>query len=624
MKCTRGMAMEFSMRPFLARRIGPIAVGIVSISLLPFSSYAICKREALDLPVTITGTRPTITAKINGMDARFIIDSGAFFSMISAAAAEEFKLKTSLAPHGLRVSGIGGGTVPALATVKTFTLANVAVPNVEFLVGGSAVGSGSIGVIGQNLLEVWDVEYNLAEGMIRLMKDEDCRKAMLAYWVKPNDPVSLIDIARTTPMKRQTTGFAYVNGVKIRVAFDTGAAVSMMSKRAAEHAGIKLDGPGVSDAGPVSGIGRSMAKSYIAPVESFKFADGEEIRHTRLRVADLDLELTDMLIGADFFLSHRIFVANSQNKLYFTYNGGPVFNLAKVITTAEQNADSQNAADPASSSSVPVKQPSDEKPAANEPADAAAWARRGTAFAGRRDFDRAIADLTRACELEPTNPEYFFERGQTYRQKGDAQSALADLDRVLELKPDHIPALMSRAEVRINAKNIVDGRSDLDMVDNIAAKQSEVRFEMAMLYERANLMPSALAQLDLWIPSHAEDSRMPTALSNRCRARALMGQDLALALKDCNRAMSGSSKGSNPRILDSRAFVRLRLGDYDKAIEDYEAALKMNPQMSAALYGRGIAKVRKKKVAEGEADMANAEKITPKIAEQFTALGIVP
>jgi tetratricopeptide (TPR) repeat protein/predicted aspartyl protease len=590
--------MDFSLRLFRPPGIRAIALAL-GVSLLPFSSYAACKREALDLPVTITGTRPTITAKINGVDARFIIDSGAFFSMISSAAADEFKLKTSMGPLGLRVSGIGGGTVPAVATVKAFTLANMALPNVEFLVGGSGVGSGSVGVLGQNLLERWDVEYNLAQGMIRLMKDDDCRKAMLAYWVKPDEPVSLIDIARTTPMKPHTTGFAYVNGVKIRVAFDTGAAMSMMSRRAAEHAGLKLDGPGAVDAGLVGGIGSSMAKSYIVQVESFKFADGEEIKHTRLRVADLDLDFTDMLIGADFFLSHRIFVANSQNKLYFTYNGGPVFNLATSTAT-------------------------DQKPAANEPADAATWARRGTAFAGRRDYDRALIDLTRACELEPTNPDYFFERGQIYLQKGDSESGLADLNRVLDLKPDHVPAMMSRAELRINAKNIADARADLDAIDKIAAKQADVRFEMAQAFERANLMPLAITQLDLWIPSHDEDSRMPIALAARCRARAVLGQDLAQALKDCNRAVSGSYKGSNPRILDSRAFVRLRLGDYDKAIEDYDAALKMNPQMPAALYGRGIAKVRKKKITEGEADMAKAEKMAPKIADLFTALGVAP
>jgi hypothetical protein len=36
-----------------------------------------------------------------------------------------------------------------------------------------------------------------------------------------------------------------------------------------------------------------------------------------------------MLLGADFFLSHRIFVSNEQHKVYFTYNGGPVFSASR-------------------------------------------------------------------------------------------------------------------------------------------------------------------------------------------------------------------------------------------------------------------------------------------------------
>jgi hypothetical protein len=36
-----------------------------------------------------------------------------------------------------------------------------------------------------------------------------------------------------------------------------------------------------------------------------------------------------MLLGADFFVSHRIYVSNAQHKMYFTYNGGPVFSAAQ-------------------------------------------------------------------------------------------------------------------------------------------------------------------------------------------------------------------------------------------------------------------------------------------------------
>ncbi len=36
-------------------------------------------------------------------------------------------------------------------------------------------------------------------------------------------------------------------------------------------------------------------------------------------------ELREMLLGVDFLRAHRVFVAHSQRKLYFTYAGGPVF-----------------------------------------------------------------------------------------------------------------------------------------------------------------------------------------------------------------------------------------------------------------------------------------------------------
>ena len=39
-------------------------------------------------------------------------------------------------------------------------------------------------------------------------------------------------------------------------------------------------------------------------------------------------EFADMLLGIDFLRAHRVYVAHSQGKLYFTYNGGPVFSVA--------------------------------------------------------------------------------------------------------------------------------------------------------------------------------------------------------------------------------------------------------------------------------------------------------
>ena len=76
----------------------------------------------------------------------------------------------SAAPFGLQVMGIGGAVDTSVATVKVLTFAGVAVHNVEFLVGGTDVGGDVAGIVGQNLFRIGDVEYDLANGVIRLMR----------------------------------------------------------------------------------------------------------------------------------------------------------------------------------------------------------------------------------------------------------------------------------------------------------------------------------------------------------------------------------------------------------------------------------------------------------------------
>ncbi len=130
----------------------------------------------------------------------------------------------------------------------------------------------------------------------------------------------------------------------MRAYFDTGAAGSVITLAAAKRAGVSVDAPGVVAAGQSFGIGRQSVQTWIAPFASFKIGD-EEIRNTKLRIEASLMRDVDMLIGADFFLSHRIYVATSQRKLYFTYNGGPVFNLtAGTSAAAKTNSSATDAA----------------------------------------------------------------------------------------------------------------------------------------------------------------------------------------------------------------------------------------------------------------------------------------
>ena len=89
----------------------------------------------------------------------------------------------------------------------------------------------------------------------------------------------------------------------------------------------------------------------------------------------------------------------------------------------------------------------------DQPTDAAGFARRGAAFAARRDFEHAIADLTRACELAPNQPDYFYQRGVARENNRQPFQAMEDFNQALKLKPDDVPALLARSALHLAARD---------------------------------------------------------------------------------------------------------------------------------------------------------------------------
>ena len=64
------------------------------------------------------------------------------------------------------------------------------------------------------------------------------------------------------------------------------------------------------------------------------------------------------------------------------------------------------------------------------------WYLRGGAYFDKRgDYDQAIADFSRAIELNPDNAEYWHDRGAAYFRKGDYDRAIADYARACQLAP---------------------------------------------------------------------------------------------------------------------------------------------------------------------------------------------
>jgi tetratricopeptide (TPR) repeat protein len=109
--------------------------------------------------------------------------------------------------------------------------------------------------------------------------------------------------------------------------------------------------------------------------------------------------------------------------------------------------------------------------------------------------------------------------------------------------------------------------------------------------------------------------------NNRCFTRAIWGEHLDQALKDCNTAIR---LAPTDRRLDSRGLAHLKAGRHAAAEQDYTAAIALKADYAHAFFGRGIARLRQGKTAAGNADLAAARKLDAGLDAKYAGYGIKP
>lgn len=287
-----------------------------------------------------------------------------------------------------------------------------------------------------------------------------------------------------------------------------------------------------------------------------------------------------------------------------------------------------------------------------DPNNSLAYLGRGVLLATRkRAYDRAIEDFSKVLVLQPENVDALIARGNAYSQLGDNGRALADLDRAIALAPDNAQAYVVRG-----LANNRRGQKQLAMQDYDAALARAPRYPQALANRAALLSEEgkydqAIGDLDesikadpdnpvayynrgyAYFARHDYDKAladydaaiklepgMGLAYNNRCLIRAITGKDLVAGMQDCDTAQKLLPLNIDVRI--TRGFIFLKLGDPRLALNEYNAALDVDPNRPLALYGRGIARIMVGQTQEGEGDKAAALTLDPEVAGQFAIYGL--
>lgn len=292
-------------------------------TVLSEAALAGCDMHRLaEIPITLKGHRALVSATVNGIQGTFIFDSGSGGTMFQRSALEKFALTTKPLPNGGNYTSAGVPLDVSETKVKTFDFAGTRYTD-EVLTVLNNDGEYD-GWIGQSHLRNADVEYDFAASVIRLYAPTGCTRSNYASWAG-QDPVYAVDLEETSPRQPRTFGIIRVNGVFMRTLFDTGAPDTSLQANAARRAGVEPTSPGSAATEPSYGLNGSVPlKSWIGTFGKLEIG-GETIRNVRLTFIDKPQANADIILGINFFRSHRIYLSRADRKLYFTANDGVPF-----------------------------------------------------------------------------------------------------------------------------------------------------------------------------------------------------------------------------------------------------------------------------------------------------------
>ena len=251
-----------------------------------------------------------------------------------------------------------------------------------------------------------------------------------------------------------------------------------------------------------------------------------------------------------------------------------------------------------------------------------AFNNRGLAWLSKGDLAKSHADFEQALQIEPKYAEALINRGFVAYQSKKHKSAIADYDQALKLQPENVNALNNRGLAHFELKDYEAAAADFSQT--IARERYNAKFYLQRRACYIQLGRDDDAQADAnkvaWLGKLNDLNRSvaqePKAADNyvQLAQHLIAGGESKVGLASYETAMQVQPKYG--RSYSSRAAFWLSQGDFDKAIEDCDRALKTDPHFEAYSI-RGDAHFQKREFDLAIADYRKAKRVDVQVAKAY-------
>jgi protein O-mannosyl-transferase len=210
--------------------------------------------------------------------------------------------------------------------------------------------------------------------------------------------------------------------------------------------------------------------------------------------------------------------------------------------------------------------------------------------------DLAIADYTKAIELDSTYAEPYNNRGLIYLRYGKNDLALPDLNKAIALNPALIQAYYNRGLIYS-----IEGKNDLAITDFTNVIKLDSTF--ADTYIRLGLVYSKTGNNNMAIAAFNKAVELDTPAADAYAARGAFYWNTGkgdLALADYNKAIALNP--SSAIYYYNRGLYYKAVNENERAVDDFTKAIDLDPSVAVFWYNRSVAENKM-----GQNDIAKAD-----------------
>ena len=230
---------------------------------------------------------------------------------------------------------------------------------------------------------------------------------------------------------------------------------------------------------------------------------------------------------------------------------------------------------------------------------------------GKGDLDGAIEDYTRAITLS--------SRFDTRKPSGNSVTkGDASAEEITVVDPFTANAYTNRGLARFHKGDYLGAIADYNQALRIRPGLHTAYLNRAAAYRASGDPQTALKDLDRAIALKKDFFQ---AYNNRGSLHLDLG-DTKAALQDLNRAIE-LNKDEVAEPFYQRGYTYLAMKEFDKAIADFERAIKLAPEMAWAYHGRGTAWMYKGVMMPAIVDYNRAIELDPKMAWSYLNRGLI-